>query len=71
MSKELTLNGVRVLLRGDGPFRADTASVKGNLGWPFWIVVNDVGLNCLAFPDKPGAVLTDRAFAEAIARAAE
>jgi hypothetical protein len=34
-----------------------------------WCVLNAEGINCLTFTDKPGAVFTDKASAEAIAEA--
>lgn len=62
--------GTRVEAWRPGPYVAKTASTKGDPDWPSWIVVGGDGrINCLGFPDKPGAVLTSRYGAEAIAKA--
>lgn len=62
--------GTRVEAWRPGPYAAKTASVKGDPDWPFWIVVGGDGrINCLSFPDRPGAVLTNRPSAELIAEA--
>ena len=45
------------------PYRAE--SLGGPNGW--WGVMNKNGFNCLTFPDKPGAVVTDEARAKQIA----
>ena len=45
------------------PYRAE--SLGGPNGW--WGVMNKNGFNCLTFPDKPGAVVTDEAHAKQIA----
>ena len=54
-------------LRGDGPFKARSASDKTD-DWPFWFVCGPDGINCLTFPHAPGAVFTERARAEDIAK---
>ncbi len=46
-----------------GPYRAE--SLGGKCGW--WGVMNRNGFNCLTFPDKPGAVVTDEKHAKQIA----
>ena len=46
-----------------GPYRAE--SLGGKSGW--WGVMNRNGFNCLTFPDKPGAVVTDEDHAKQIA----
>ena len=46
-----------------GPYRAE--SLGGNYGW--WGVMNRNGFNCLTFPDKPGAVVTNEERAKQIA----
>jgi hypothetical protein len=44
-----------------GPYRAEQVGPK------WWGVMNKNGFNCLTFPDKPGAVVTDEAHAHQIA----
>lgn len=42
---------------------------KAEMVGPSWAgVMNAQGFNCLTFPDKPGAIVTDLATAEAIAK---
>ena len=43
------------------PYRAE------QVGPTWWGVMNKNGFNCLTFPEKPGAVVTSEAHAEAIA----
>lgn len=66
--KTVTLDtGLVAELRGAGPYTARSAA-DGRDDWPYWYVAGSDGRrNVMAFPDKPGAVLTDRATAEAIA----
>jgi hypothetical protein len=64
------VDGLRAALKGDGPYLARPAKDDAP-EWPHWYVAGSDGrLNVLTFPDKPGAVLTDRETAEAIAHAA-
>jgi hypothetical protein len=44
-----------------GPYRAEQVGPK------WWGVMNVNGFNCLTFPDKPGAVITDEVHAKQIA----
>ena len=53
-------------LRGAGPYTARSANDRTD-DWPSWYVTNDGRRNVQSFPDKPGAVLTDRETAEAMA----
>lgn len=55
-------------LRGTGPFKARSASDRTD-DWPSWYVcaAADCRRNVMRFPDNPGAVLTDRLTAEAMA----
>ncbi len=55
------------MVRGNGPFIARPAK-DDTPDWPAWYVAGpDARLNVLSFPGKGGAVLTDRATAEAVA----
>ncbi len=59
-------DGQRAGLRSEGPYVARPAK-DGDDAWPYWYVAGPDGRrNILFFPDQPGAVLTDRATAEAI-----
>lgn len=51
--------------RKPGPYRAETANVRGVEDWPYWIVTGPDGVNILAGPH--GAVLTTRDVAERLA----
>ena len=62
---ELTIEGIRVRLWAPGPYRARSASDRTD-EWPSWFVHGPNGINCLSFPDSPGAVLTNRELAEKI-----
>ena len=65
----VTVNGFRCGLHGDGPYTARSASDKTD-DWPYWYVAGPDGRrNVLYFPDKPGAVFTDKETALAIVHA--
>ena len=59
------LEGLSAVLTAPGPYTARPAA-DDKPDWPFWYITNDGRTNILRFPDKPGAVLTDRQTAEAI-----
>ena len=60
------VRGMRVAHRGQLPFQARSAN-DHTRDWPVWFVAGVDRVNRMRFPDQPGAVLTDRATAEAAA----
>ncbi len=62
------IRGKRISHRGQPPFHARSANDRTD-DWPVWFVAGVDRVNRIRFPDQPGAVLTDRATAEAAATA--
>ena len=58
------VDGVKVeLWTGGAPVKARSASDRTE-DWPFWFLTDDGRRNIMRFPDKPGAVFSDRGFCE-------